>query len=778
MTSKQRRSKGPTNFSAAGIGPKRHLSRRLWQFYTQLVPVRDEKRDELCRMLGATLNIAQRRDDKRVLPANPFAPTSATPAGTNAAVGRSEAAGRQIEMQVLKACVVREGYLRRLREMATRLQRGDKTALTEKVEGYGLVDLLVLTRAASLDVVETICCWRDAAGGGGGGGRRRGHAGSDKKGSSAYPRRARPPFLWNGRNYLIKMCHDLDFLSEVGPLVKALGLQPGTLRCNPFMMPDNLEHRSSANAAKMQMAGGTADGSGSVGVRDRVEDEAEMLRVHEAESVILLEVQSSSTGRGPRNPGRNPAAPTGTGDASALAWHLPGGMACTKLQPLYRHAQALLSWHSEAKSQIRALSGDRKRNGRLGGDVWRVERNAKRIRKRAGRRNVLAPLASSAGRGRVRPPMALRRNPYLLSSAAGRRDTKRVPPKNGLGPLRRVEGARDVAHSERKNAKRKRREKINLAITRRGLLKLAKLTHPPAPVVLVSAAALILLSPGDTVPADLSWSAVRCRMADVGRFLRSLRNFDGRQLIPQFKVRALQPFLVNPRFQPEAMDALSPTASALCAWVLRVVCSRREYLEWMGEKGAEMLTLHRQQAESPVRDQRNAHQRGAANLGGNDSGYDHMEDKYDDGESFEEDDDDQSEQYGDADDFESEGDRRPRNHNESYEGAFDGDSMGDYEGDAFEDDFGNAEDPGNLLEQAFTGSGVVERGRSVSSQGQRPATWGSDARPSSRRVGGGGNAKLAPGSQRKRKSLAQKFVHDIFAAVVASKYKVNGDELP
>jgi len=267
-------------------------------------------------------------------------------------------------------------------------------------------------------------------------------------------------------------------------------------------------------------------------------------------------------------------------------------------------------------------------------------------------------------------------------------------------------------------------------------------------------------------------------MADVGRFLRSLRNFDGRQLIPQFKVRALQPFLVNPRFQPEAMDALSPTASALCAWVLRVVCSRREYLEWMGEKGAEMLTLHRQQAESPVRDQRNAHQRGAANLGGNDSGYDHMEDKYDDGESFEEDDDDQSEQYGDADGFESEGDRRPRNHNESYEGAFDGDSMGDYEGDAFEDDFGNAEDPGNLLEQAFTGSGVVERGRSVSSQGQRPATWGSDARPSSRRVGGGGNAKLAPGSQRKRKSLAQKFVHDIFAAVVASKYKVNGDELP
>ena len=103
-------------------------------------------------------------------------------------------AGRELELHVLKACVVREGYLRRLREMASRLQRGDKAALTEKVAGYGLVDLLVLTRAASLDVVETITRWRAVAG------RR-----------TTLHGRQQMPFLWNGHNYLIKMCHDLDF---------------------------------------------------------------------------------------------------------------------------------------------------------------------------------------------------------------------------------------------------------------------------------------------------------------------------------------------------------------------------------------------------------------------------------------------------------------------------------------------------------------------------------------------------------------------------------------
>ena len=56
-----------------------------------------------------------------------------------------------------------------------------------------------------------------------------------------------------------------------------------------------------------------------------------------------------------------------------------------------------------------------------------------------------------------------------------------------------------------------------------------------------------------------------------------------------FKIRALQPFLVSNRFHPAALAAHSLCAAALCAWVLYVVCSRPSYLEWLGEKDAEVV---------------------------------------------------------------------------------------------------------------------------------------------------------------------------------------------
>ncbi|CAM9271234.1 unnamed protein product, partial [Discosporangium mesarthrocarpum] len=45
----------------------------------------------------------------------------------------------------------------------------------------------------------------------------------------------RPPFIWNNRNYVLKLASDLDFLSDVQPLVGWLG--PGfTLKDNPFLL--------------------------------------------------------------------------------------------------------------------------------------------------------------------------------------------------------------------------------------------------------------------------------------------------------------------------------------------------------------------------------------------------------------------------------------------------------------------------------------------------------------------------------------------------------------
>lgn len=57
-----------------------------------------------------------------------------------------------------------------------------------------------------------------------------------------------PVFLWNGVDYLHKLCNDLDFLSACEPLLTSLCISPAVLRANPFMQPSNLADRAVALA--------------------------------------------------------------------------------------------------------------------------------------------------------------------------------------------------------------------------------------------------------------------------------------------------------------------------------------------------------------------------------------------------------------------------------------------------------------------------------------------------------------------------------------------------
>ena len=128
-------------------------------------------------------------------------------------------------------------------------------------------------------------------------------------------------------------------------------------------------------------------------------------------------------------------------------------------------------------------------------------------------------------------------------------------------------------------------------LSRSNLVTLAAMSRPPPAVVLVSATVMILLSPGETVPEDLTWASLRREIADTDRFLRRIAAFksSGAKDIPRFKIRALQPFLCNPSFVPGPLRKISAAAAALCSWALQIVRSRPQYMEWLGAVGAAAL---------------------------------------------------------------------------------------------------------------------------------------------------------------------------------------------
>ena len=56
-------------------------------------------------------------------------------------------------------------------------------------------------------------------------------------------------------NSLVKMFNDMDFLSQVTPLVDALGVNPSTMRRNPFALPHNLDQSTPPSKAKARQTG-------------------------------------------------------------------------------------------------------------------------------------------------------------------------------------------------------------------------------------------------------------------------------------------------------------------------------------------------------------------------------------------------------------------------------------------------------------------------------------------------------------------------------------------
>ncbi|XP_068082615.1 dynein beta chain, ciliary-like [Anabrus simplex] len=107
-------------------------------------------------------------------------------------------------------------------------------------------------------------------------------------------------------------------------------------------------------------------------------------------------------------------------------------------------------------------------------------------------------------------------------------------------------------------------------LNKANLTELKSFGAPPSAVTNVTAAVLVLLAPGGKVPKDRSWKVAKATMAKVDSFLDSLVKYD-KENIPPEVIKAIQPYLRDPDFDPEFVRSKSSAAAGICAWVINII---------------------------------------------------------------------------------------------------------------------------------------------------------------------------------------------------------------
>jgi hypothetical protein len=123
---------------------------------------------------------------------------------TNSSISGVQSFRPELEFEVIKIVVLRENYLKRIAKCLVN-SKG-------KVD-MGVIGIVDTLRDCSIECVDTIQTW--------------------ERTQVDYPTIVKP-FLWNGENYLEKMCKDHSFLNEYPLVEKWLGFHP---ECNPFFIP-------------------------------------------------------------------------------------------------------------------------------------------------------------------------------------------------------------------------------------------------------------------------------------------------------------------------------------------------------------------------------------------------------------------------------------------------------------------------------------------------------------------------------------------------------------
>lgn len=112
----------------------------------------------------------------------------------------------------------------------------------------------------------------------------------------------------------------------------------------------------------------------------------------------------------------------------------------------------------------------------------------------------------------------------------------------------------------------------------KNLTELRSFGSPPSAVSNVTAAVMVLMAPGGKIPKDRSWKAAKTAMARVDGFLDSLIKFD-KENIHENCLKALQPYLQDPKFRPEFVTTKSYAAAGLCSWVVNIVRFHEVYCD-------------------------------------------------------------------------------------------------------------------------------------------------------------------------------------------------------
>ncbi|XP_059622514.1 dynein beta chain, ciliary-like [Phlebotomus argentipes] len=106
-------------------------------------------------------------------------------------------------------------------------------------------------------------------------------------------------------------------------------------------------------------------------------------------------------------------------------------------------------------------------------------------------------------------------------------------------------------------------------LNKNNLTELRSFGAPPEAVVNVCAAVMVLFAPKGKIPKDRSWRAAKVMMGKVDTFLNDLITYDKEHIHPKV-IEALQPYLEDPEFDPEAIMGKSAAAAGLCAWVINI----------------------------------------------------------------------------------------------------------------------------------------------------------------------------------------------------------------
>lgn len=107
-------------------------------------------------------------------------------------------------------------------------------------------------------------------------------------------------------------------------------------------------------------------------------------------------------------------------------------------------------------------------------------------------------------------------------------------------------------------------------LNKANLTELKSFGSPPGAVTNVTAGVMVLLAPKGKVPKDRSWKAAKIIMAKIDGFLDSLINYDKENIHPEI-IKAIQPYLKNPEFEPDFVRSKSGAAAGLCAWVINII---------------------------------------------------------------------------------------------------------------------------------------------------------------------------------------------------------------